>query len=64
VTTLDELTAVLREAVAQGKEVGSAQEYEERAARAQRHASMIRAIIEENAPTNLRRPSDPLPGEE
>jgi two-component system chemotaxis response regulator CheB len=52
-TTLDELATLLREAVAMGRAIGSPEHFEARAARALRHAAVIRAVIEENEPTRL-----------
>ena len=53
ITALDELATLLREVVAMGREIGPPEHFESRAARADRHAATIRAVIEENEPTRL-----------
>lgn len=58
VTTLEELAALLDDAIAGSKSVGAPAAYEERAARARRQARAIRKIIQENEPTKLQRDGD------
>lgn len=53
VTALEELTVLLRELIAQGKDIGDPRHLEERAARTEQLARKIRDLIEENQPANL-----------
>ncbi len=53
VTALDELAALLRDAAAMGKAIGSPERFAARAERALHHAAIIRGVIEENDPTRL-----------